>query len=321
MRVSIVVPTFKRPDLLERSVAALLAQNFSPQNFEIVVADNASDPETRWLIEAVAADAPVSIRYLDAAHKPGPAFARNVAWQTATGEIIAFTDDDTIADVDWLKNGIAAFEKDAELAAVTGKTVVPLPERPTDYELNESGLATGEFVTANCFVRRSVLTAIGGFDARFTAAWREDSDLHFRLLENGCKIRRVETAIVVHPIRPTRFGVSLRQQRKAQFDALLFKKHPALFRRKIGFGARRYYRILLWLIIAVGAIYLENLPLALFAAGCWLLLTAQFCGLRLRRTSGAPLHVFEMIVTSILIPPVAVFWRLYGAVKFKVLFF
>ena len=78
-----------------------------------------------------------------------------------------------------------------ELDAATGRVIVPLPTcRPTDYERDAAGLAKAEFVTANCFCRRSVLAAIGGFDARFTAAWREDSDLQFTLLEHGSHIGR-----------------------------------------------------------------------------------------------------------------------------------
>jgi hypothetical protein len=54
----------------------------------------------------------------------------------------------------------------------------------------------------------------------------------------------------------------------------------------------------------------------LFAA-IWLALTARFCTERLAHTSRAPSHVAEMIVTSALIPPLAVFWRMVGAFKFR----
>ena len=51
--------------------------------------------------------------------------------------------------------------------------------------VTNSASARGEFVTANCFYRRDVLEAVGGFDERFRAPWREDSDLFFTLLERG----------------------------------------------------------------------------------------------------------------------------------------
>ena len=59
---------------------------------------------------------------------------------------------------------------------------------------------------------------------------------------------------------------------------------------------------------------------ALGAAAVWLLLTQRFCARRLQGTSHAPGHVAEMIVTSALIPPLSVFWRLRGALKFRVVF-
>jgi hypothetical protein len=49
-------------------------------------------------------------------------------------------------------------------------------------------------------------------------------------------------------------------------------------------------------------------------------LTARFCARRLRHASIAPRHVIEMAVTSALIPPLSVFWRLFGALKFRVVF-
>src|SRR5690606_30571680 len=113
----------------------------------------------------------------------GPAAARNVGWRAARCEVVAFTDDDCIPDPGWLAAGTRAVEQG--FAAATGRVVVPLPDAPTDYERDAAGLARAEFVTANCFCRRSVLEALGGFDERFSAAWREDSDLHFALLRAG----------------------------------------------------------------------------------------------------------------------------------------
>src|SRR5207248_7127815 len=103
--------------------------------------------------------------------------------------IIAFTDDDCVPDSGWLAAGLAAFSSPT-VVAVAGQTVVPLPANPTDYERNVAGLEKSEFLTANCFVRSDVLAAVGGFDEQFTAAWREDSDLHFRLLDTGGTIAR-----------------------------------------------------------------------------------------------------------------------------------
>ena len=76
------------------------------------------------------------------------------------------------------------------------------PERPTDYELDAAGLASAEFATANVFVERAALMRIGGFDERFTSAWREDSDLQFALIEAGFVLARADDAVVLIPFGP-----------------------------------------------------------------------------------------------------------------------
>jgi GT2 family glycosyltransferase len=280
--IAVVVPTCGRPELLRRCLAALEAQTLDPAAYEIIVVD-------------------------DSASRRGPAAARNIGWRRAHAPIIAFTDDDTVADRDWLANGLAAFAPGVD--AVSGRIVMPVSPTPTDYERNEQGLERAEFVTANCFVRRGVLERLGGFDETFRLPWREDSDLHFRLLEAGCRIVRAPAALVVHPVRPAPWGVSLRQQRKVMFDALLFRKHRALYRERIRRAPRwDYYAVVTALALT---------PLWPSAIVIWALLTARFCYRRLRGTSKAPRHIAEMVITSILIPPVSVYWRLLGALKFR----
>ena len=322
MKISVVVPTYKRRALLERCLRALVRQDFPPREFEIVVADNAGELEIERFVSAFAREnAPLAVRYVPAGLKPGPAHARNAGWRAARGAIVAFTDDDCVPAADWLPEAYRIFANEPRAAAATGRTVVPLAAAPTDYELNESGLARAEFITANCFVRRPVLERLDGFDERFAAAWREDSDLHFRLIEQNLKIAAAENAVVVHPVRAAAFGVSLSQQRKSMFDALLYKKHAALFRRKIGGAPAKYYLICAALGLAFYCFLSERLLLAFPALMLWFVLTAEFCALRLEGTSRRPRHILEMIVTSCLIPPVAIFWRLAGALRFRVFFY
>ena len=319
MRVSVVVPTYRRSQLLDRCLAALAAQDLDVSSFEVIVADDAASEATRCQVEGWAGRCPVPLRYISVTTTRGPAGARNAGWRSARGEIIAFTDDDCIPDRGWLTAGVAAFAADVD--AVTGRVVVPVPDEPTDYERNEAGLEGARFVTANCFVRRAALEAVDGFDERFTAAWREDSDLHFNLLEAGRRIIMAPQAIAVHPVRPAPWGVSLRQQRKSLFDALLYKKHPRLYRGEIRPGPPwDYYANLASIATAIVGAASGSLALATAGVGSWLLLTGRFCAQRLRRTSRAPRHVAEMVVTSALIPPLSVFWRLYGALRFRVLF-
>jgi GT2 family glycosyltransferase len=315
----VVVPTFERHELLGRCLAALVAQDFDPMAYEVIVADNAASASTRRLVEGWAGRSRPAVRYVAGAHRRGPAAARNAGWRAARGTIVAFTDDDCVPAPGWLAAGLAAFVDG--VAGVRGRIVVPLPDRPTDYERDAAGLEGAEFATANCFYRRDALASVGGFDERFTAAWREDSDLFFSLLERGSRLVEAPGAVVVHPVRPAGWGVSVTQQRKCLFNALLYKKHPALYRRAIRPGTPwHYYAIVAALLTAAAAAGGHPRP-ALGAAGAWLLLTGHFCARRLRRTARTPRHVAEMMVTSALIPPLAIYWRIAGAWKFRVFFF
>lgn len=318
--ISVVVPTCGRPQLLNRCIASLVLQRFDPARFEIIVVDDGPSDATREVVTGWAAHTAgkgPQITYIPSMGPHGPAAARNFGWHAAHGSVIAFTDDDTIARTDWLKNGLCAFEEGVD--AVCGRIVMPLSHTPTDYELDAKNLETAEFVTANCFCRKQVLEDLGGFDERFRFAWREDSDLHFRLLDYNANIVHEPRAVMTHPIRSAGWGVSLSQVKKVQFDALLYKKHPALYRRKIRATPRwDFYLTVGSLLLSVAAALAGAAAIAAVSGAVWLFLTSRFCLQRLRRTSKAPSHVAEMIVTSVLIPPLAVFWRAIGAFKFRV---
>jgi glycosyltransferase involved in cell wall biosynthesis len=319
LEVSVVIPTCRRPHLLHRCLVPLLSQALEPGSYEIIVVDDGRDPLTRTVVETLAHKHPggPSLRYLQPPPgKRGPAAARNCGWRAAQGRIIAFTDDDTIPFVNWLAEGLRAMVPG--IAAAAGRVKVPISTWPTDYERNVKRMESAEFVTANCFVRRDMLERVGGFDERFTRAWREDSDLHFTLLEHGGAVVSAAQALVLHPVREARWGISLREQRNMVFDALLYKKHPRLYRQRI--RARppvAYYGTVLALLATVFFLLVGQAALALAAAGVWLLLTLKFCRRRLAGTARTPRHVTEMIATSVAIPVAAVYWRLVGALRFR----
>jgi glycosyltransferase involved in cell wall biosynthesis len=318
-RISVVIPTFRRPDLLARCLASVLGQRFDPRAYEVIVVDDGHDEATRALVESLRpADGAPALRYLRPAHGRGPAVARNAGWRAARATLIAFTDDDTIPDAAWLAEGEREL---GSRVAVCGRVVVPpLQEPPTDHELMTRGLASAEFVTANAFVRRDALEQVGGFDERFRRAWREDSDLQFRLARLG-EVARIERATVLHPVRPERWGVCLRQQRNTFFDALLYKKHPRLYRERIRRVPPWNYYLIVGAVMAAPLMGAAGRPIA--AAACLslaLALVLQLAARRLRRTSHAPSHVAEMLVTSAMIPFLSVYWRLRGSWAFRVLF-
>ena len=326
LRVSVVVPTFHRLPLLRSCLHALLAQRFDPWAFEILVVDDGADDDVRTVVLALATVvAAPAIHYLRPVAGHGPACARNVGWRRARAALIAFTDDDTIPDDDWLARGVAALVQHPRWAAVAGQVDVPLPAAlrrlPSDHERMVQGLARAEFVTANAFVRRRALARIDGFDERFERAWREDSDLQFRLLQRVGPIGRCVDARVVHPVREAPWGVCLREQRNTVFDALLYKKHPRLYRMRIRAAPPWDYYLVVLLTLSALALWLADADLWAATAGVSsLALVLRFAGQRLRDTDHSWRHVTEMLLTSALIPFLSVYWRLRGALRFRVLF-
>ena len=314
-RVSVVVPTCGRPALLTRCLEALAAQTLPQADYEIIVVSDGPDGRTR----AATVSSRRAVRHLVLPRRSGPAAARNAGWRAAFAPIVAFTDDDTVPDPEWLAAGLDALDDRCD--AVAGRIVMPLPRLPTDYERDAARLADAEFVTANCFVKRQMLEAVGGFDERFKLAWREDSDLHFGLLAHGAVICRAPRAVVVHPVRPAPWGVSLAQQRKVLFDALLYKKHRRLYRERIRPAPRLdYYAVVAALLASAAALALGLTAVGVGAAVLWLALTLRFTARRLEGTHRDWRRIGEMLATSAAIPLLAVFWRVVGAVRYRVVF-
>jgi GT2 family glycosyltransferase len=322
MALSVVVPTCGRLDLLDRCLDALTRQTLPGSRFEIIIVDDEPSHNTLHLVagwRARTLDRGPRLVYVSNAGPHGPAAARNRGWRIAQAPLIAFTDDDTVPTPTWLASGLAAFEDSVD--ALCGRIEMPLPSTPTDYQRDARLLETAEFVTANCFCRKTILKKLDGFDERFTSPWREDSDLHFRLLGMNARIAHAPGALVVHPVRPAPWGVSLLQIKKIAFDALLYKKHPQLYRQKIQpFPRWDYYAIVGALLIALAGLAGAGTLAATVGGAAWFTLTVRLCMRRLSGTAKTPSHVAEMIVTSTLIPPLAVFWRIAGAIRYRVRF-
>lgn len=335
LSVSVVIPTYKRPGLLAKCLSAVMDQDLPPEEFEIIVVDDEPSDATRRVVELHAAtgirggdrdDSLVrtagqtpALQYIPMHDAHGPAAARNAGWRAASAPVIAFTDDDCLPEPGWLRAGLAAFDAGAD--GVSGRLIVPIPENPTDYEASIRHLEESPFVTANCFYRRDALAAVGGFDERFRVAWREDSDLQFRMLKAGFRLVRDENARVLHPVRDAPWWISLKEQQKSQYNALLFRKHPGDYRRVVQpRPPLRYYAILFSMALTVGAALNGRRRFAAIGALAWLAQTGAFTALRLRGTRHDPAHVAQMAVTSALIPPLSVFWRLRGALRFRTLF-
>ena len=304
--ISVVIPTHERLAALEGCIAALVAQDFDAMRFEIVVADAASESAVRRSIGrwAMLTHGAPLIRYVHAAPARGPAAARNLGWRAAQGDVIAFTNDLSVPRRDWLTEGWKAMATGATAAA----GVVELDPR-----------RTGGLDAANCFVQRQALRAVGGFDERFTSAWDDARDLQFTLAEVSGNVVAAPNAIVRRTPRRVGWDATLLQYRRMLFDALLFKKHPHLYREQVhDLAPWSYYGIVAALLVIAAGASLRDPTLAWAGLVTWTVLTIALVARRLQgemRTS-----FIEVLATSIAIPPVAVFWRLAGALRFRVFF-
>jgi hypothetical protein len=316
--VSVVVPTRGRPAVLARCLEALAAQRLHPRHFEVVVVDDAASARARAIVERFTETEHLQVHYLEAHGARRRASARNVGWRAARGEIVAFTEDHCVPDPGWLIAGLAAFRSGVQ--GVEGR-VAPQTRYPKDQETNAGPLARGDFVTANCFYRRDALAWIGGFDERFQAPWMQGRDLFFTLLERGGVCARAEGAVVVRPIPPATWEASIGAERANSSKALLYKKHPSLYRESIEPRPPwTTYATTLALVTAVASAARGRPRPARAAGAAWLALSARLCARGLAGTEWTPSRVAQTIVTSALLPPLTACWRLQGALRHRVPF-
>ena len=224
---SVVVATRERAGQLARALDSLLAQDHP--RFEIVVVDNAPvTSETRELIERKYAE---RVRYVREP-VPGLAGAHNAGLDAVRGEVVAFTDDDVVADPRWLTELSAPFAADAGLGCCTGLILPALLTTPAQVLLESHGgfakgftprtydparppgdeplfpFTAGRFGSgANMAFRTAVLRSVGGFDPATGAgtAARGGDDLYgfVRVLAQGHRLRYTPYALVWHHHRET----------------------------------------------------------------------------------------------------------------------
>lgn len=113
--ISVIVPTFKRPDKLALCLSSLTKQTLPPQ--EILVTFQSSDSESEIIIDQY--DGIIPLKKI-ALSKPGVIFAENEALKKVSGNIVAFTDDDAIVPPEWLEKISRHFETTINLIAVGG---------------------------------------------------------------------------------------------------------------------------------------------------------------------------------------------------------
>ena len=229
-RVSVVIPTYNRVDMLVSCLRALQAQRVARADYEVVVVDDGSTDGTRDALREWTPSAEMALRACSRANG-GPAAARNDGIRLARGALIAFVDDDCLPEPDWLQHLIAALPPDARCAGIGGRIVGEsnvLVARYVDWrglsEHQRSPEGINYLVTANALFHKHCLLEVGGFDERFRSAGGEDPELARRLRARGYYLMATERALVVHRHRETLRGfvdMAMRYGRGAGVDAQL----------------------------------------------------------------------------------------------------
>ena len=236
--VTVVIPTRARAEQLEHCLASILSGSYPRDRLEIVVVDNApSDAPTQALTDRLAGDGHL-VRYV-AEETPGSASARNTGLRIASGELVAFTDDDVVVDHHWLAELAVGFGAAPQIDCVTG-LVVPIElETPAQLWFEQYGgfgglgkctprvfdvlrpfegagplfpYAAGIYGTGgNMAFRRSTLSAIGGFDPALgngtPALGGCDGELLLRAVLTGHRLHYRPSAFVRHRHRPDYAGL------------------------------------------------------------------------------------------------------------------
>jgi len=116
LTISVAIVTRNRADWLRDTLDSITRQSRQPD--EVVVVDNASTDHTREVVLSFADR--LNVRYVHESQRGIP-YARNTAVRSATGDIVAFIDDDCVASEDWLKYIEIPFLRDPRVGAVGGE--------------------------------------------------------------------------------------------------------------------------------------------------------------------------------------------------------
>lgn len=204
--LTVIVPTHRRPASLERLLDALEGQIRARQNRSIIVVNDGSDDRAYdKVIERFAG----LVDYVVMPENKGPAAARNVGAERATGDYFVFADDDCVPPADWLDR-LAQILRERPETDVVGGAVQPVPNRRRG--VIERYLIASEFLTgprfnkgrlvciptANLAVRQDWFDKVGGFDERFRYPGSEDIVLTIALKHAGARIHLDPSWFVWH---------------------------------------------------------------------------------------------------------------------------
>jgi GT2 family glycosyltransferase len=184
--ISVIIPTCERVEWLGRCLESLIG------DAEIIVSDDGRRIEARQFLS----ERFPKVLWLEGPGR-GPAANRNHGARHASGEWLAFIDDDCIPESAWLSE-ISRILPGAEV--IEGKTVCT---GKTSHPLEEivENLTGGRLWSCNFAIRRNLFERLGGFDEDFLEAGGEDMEFAWRIRQMKIPVAYVPTAIVCHPAR------------------------------------------------------------------------------------------------------------------------
>ncbi len=228
-RVSVVVCAYNAERTMDACLDSLERLNYP--DYEVVVVNDGSSDRTLEIAESYP-----NCRIFSQPNK-GLSVARNVGAEAATGEIVAYTDSDCVADPDWLTYLVAKME--ASGLAICGGPNFPPPEDslipaavavapggPTHVLLSDE--VAEHIAGCNMAFRRETLLGLGGFDPVYRAAG-DDVDVCWRFQDAGHLIGFSPAAIVWHFRRNTVAAYCRQQRGYGKAEALVYSKHPFRF--------------------------------------------------------------------------------------------
>jgi len=249
MRVSFVVPTYRRPDALRSTLATLLTLDFPPEDYEIVVVDDGSGDQTSDVVAQLVQPAP-RLTYV-VQENSGVATARNRGAAEATGDLLIFLDDDMLVQPGHIHAHLAARETHGECLVnghweFSSETRAALDQTPfgryrvgledwvkTAVEkrpLDDGRMLASDVTAANLGISAERFAALGGFDEAFPFAGCEDQDFSYRAAEAGYKFIYDPAIQLEHnDERVTLPQFCGRQRRGAHTSVYLVALHPQAF--------------------------------------------------------------------------------------------
>ena len=236
-KLSIIIPTYNKVDLLMATLESLSGQDIPPTSFEVIVVDDGSSDDTKVFLENLKPD--FALRCVFHGVNRGRAAARNSGVAQAEGELVVFLDDDMALIPGFLRAHIRCHGERTDRVVIGN--VLPARHVPRD-RLNRYLATRGVhklppgapvpfryFVTNNSSLRRSDLIRAGRFDERLIAWGGEDLELGYRLGEMGLEFTYCPSAISYHThFRTLEDICRLSEIFGAQSVPILVEKCPAL---------------------------------------------------------------------------------------------